>query len=524
MSHSFLLTEESWLPVMSTDGKELRSLRTALRDAGDLVGLATDEPLAILPMVRLLSAVVIASHDITSADDIASLWETGKFTEGLIDEYLDAWQGSFDLFGDRPFYQVPGIEPLSGGPRNARSIRLDVASGNNVPLFSAEFDASTTPLSFAEAALALIINHGYDTASIKTGMKNDPIAKSGKTTGNPTGPLGQLGGIVPWGRNLFETILLNIPFGPTSGEARPAWEREWTASWEVKQPQGYLELATWQSRRIRFWPNEDGDAVSGVVVGAGDRLLFAPPDMEPHTRWREAKSGPDRPMRWSAGQPAWRGLDSLVAFEGESRTSLLLRQIREYSDDWLPWDYPLNLICVAATYGNQSAIIEDVHLDSLPLPVAALAVDRSVRDALSEVARRAEEVRRAINDVAGQLREIQGAERIAWDSGHHPGNAALPLMTSPTERLLTGLQRQPERLHEGLLAWDRAVDTIARQVVGPMLDAAPPSSFLGRETGSNGRVLRLSDIEGRFNWKLDQALASLRQERASTRQKKETDG
>jgi len=82
------------------------------------------------------------------------------------------------------------------------------------------------------------------------------------------------------GANLFETLALNMvrvdgqagePFEFDPAKDAPAWEREPARAVE-RTPEGYLDLLTWQSRRILLFPNSDGETVSRMTLMAGFRF------------------------------------------------------------------------------------------------------------------------------------------------------------------------------------------------------------------------------------------------------------
>ena len=168
------------------------------------------------------------------------------------------------------------------------------------------------------------------------------------------------------------------------------------------------------------------------------------------------------------------------------------------------------------TYGNQSAVIEDVFVGTLPLPLAAVRAGTSeVRNALAAVGDEANQVRQALNSLADNLRQLQGGERPDWDKGTHAGNDAMALLTEPTIRLLLGLRRDPGRLEPGILAWELSVERIAWGVATPLLDSAPPSTFAGRvqKWGKEEHVVRLADVEAWFRTALAEALPGIKNQR-----------
>lgn len=515
MSPHFNAAFDPWVPVESAGVTQRVSLRDALVEASSHGAIAPPNALAVLPLHRLLVALTLRIfpelHDVGRLHEV---WRQGGFDASRINDYLEAHRGQFEVFHpEHPFLQVADLRPSSGEPKSAAYLLPHRSTGNNVPLFSSTTEADKTRITVPDALLQLLIIQNWDTAAIKTGAAGDPKVSGGKTTGNPTGVLGQLGAVMPVGRSLFETLLLNVPRSRARPDDLPVWERDIGPSWEIRPAAGPLDHFTWPGRRIRLVPDDDG-LVTAVVISAGDRLAVIDPTLEPHTRWRRVKGGtvPQRPLRWRPGAEAWRGLDTLLALQDvesiETTSALVLRQMPALLD-LLGDHYPLKLFCCGVAYGNQSAVIEDVFIDALPLPTAALRdTNLDVHDALVQVSTCADEVRRALNDLADNLRELQGAERLPWDSGVHPGNDTLMQLSEPTHRLLAGLQREPERLDEGLKAWQAVALDVAWEAADTLLNQANRTSFAGRTRGpaGNQRTVRLADVEEWFRAKLRKAL------------------
>ena len=93
------------------------------------------------------------------------------------------------------------------------------------------------------------------------------------------------------GDNLASTLLLNLhQYNPIEGEPfavlkeyLPSWESEAETMAEDRVPSGYLDLLTWQSRRVVLVPSIGANGytmVSGVVIMKGNQF----PDEWPHRR------------------------------------------------------------------------------------------------------------------------------------------------------------------------------------------------------------------------------------------------
>ncbi len=523
---TFDLIRQPWVPVTVAGQREDVSLLDALTQAHEMDGLGLDDPLQAVAVLRqaLLPVVVDALGVPRDEGQSADRWDEAVLDSARIGAYLDEHAARFDLFDETaPFAQVAGLRTEKNELKSVSLLIPAMASGNNVPLFSVRTEADPPSLTPAQAARALLAAHCWDTAAIKSGAVGDPQTAGGKTTGNPTGPLGQLGVIVPLGRNLAETLLLNVPIVPAglSPSDRPHWRRPPAdPTWMRRPAEGLLDLLTWQSRRIRLVP-EGGDrgeiVVRHVVLAAGDRLDHTPGDVEPHTAWREnpkprAGEPPSRPVRHQAGRSAWRGLAAILATsaptEDRITSSLLMRQIaRLRAEDYLPSTLALQVLTVGVEYGNQSAVVEDVMTDQIPLPVLALMADSPVRGLVLEVVHQAEDLRQAANRLGDDLRAACGAEKLPWDRSQRLGDMLVHAFTPVVRRMLAGLQRDPGRVEAATRAWRQAAHRLCLDIAEPALAATPPEAFLGREV-SERVAHRLATAEARYRAALTRVLGS----------------
>ncbi|MCB5911515.1 type I-E CRISPR-associated protein Cse1/CasA [Streptomyces pinistramenti] len=562
----FNLLDEPWLqasplgeaeqPDAQDAGAPLEvGLRRLIMDADRFRDLVVDLPTQKPALFRqlLLPLVVDALGSPRDATEWTRMFRAGAFTEKQREKlaaYLDAHHHLFGLFDPvAPFAQVSGLRTAKDETKGSALLVATAATGNNVPLFSSRTEGDPLELTPAQAARWLLHTHCWDTAAIKTGVVGDPRAKSGKTTGNPVGPLGQLGVTMPIGRTLYETLLLNIPYGrvPLSDDL-PQWRRRAldgrveetlscaTPAWQSRPARGLLDIWTWQSRRMRLLPEEGpaGVHVTRVVVAAGDRLDLSP-DVEPHTAWvierpsaRAAKSARGapapavRPRRHQPGRAAWRGLGALLAVNSADRkreatatrngfqSSVVIGRLSEMCRQ-LPQAYPLQVELTGIAYGNQSAVIEDVYFDEIPLPVTALDPEGIVYGALLEAVDQAESLAAAVNHLSGDLRRAAGTEPIPWDKGQRPGDTLLHTLDPVVRRLLAGLRAAGddfELSERGLEAWERKAEQATWRVAEQVFSAAAPPLFTGRRVVKDGKehVYRLNTAERAFRGRLDAVL------------------
>ncbi|MFJ3164237.1 type I-E CRISPR-associated protein Cse1/CasA [Streptomyces kanasensis] len=540
------IVHDDLLTVVDTDGAvRTTGLLGVLTGAHEARRLELAVPTMLPALLRQLLLPVMwdAIGVPRTRGEWAERFERGRFSDAevaCLTEYLGSRYGDrFRLFDDkRSFAQVAGLEALNGETKSAAQLVPSIASGNNVPLFSALTEGDELLLSPGQALLWLLHTQCWDTAAIKTGAVGDPQAKNGKTTGNPTGPLGQLGVVVPTGRTLYETLMLNTPVLPDGldPEDRPQWAWDERSSgwkspagpdWSSRPAGGLLDLLTFQARRIRLVPceTEQGLYVCRVIVCAGDRLAQTP-EYEPHTAWSHVakpKAGQPqrRPRRHTSGRSAWQGLGTLLALavpvEGDGPyTSVLLRQLADlHAEGLLPADYPLGVEICGLEYGNQSAVVENAVGDSLPLPVASLlAEDDWLRAAILECVGQADQVGRALDNLHSDLRRASGGEPVPWDKGQHPSSRLLHGLDGTMRRMLAGLRtvgEDDDLLEQAQRAWELSVRAVALQEAETLLAAAPPRAVVGRVEKSNGKevVYRSGKAVGLFHKKLAGILTRL---------------
>ncbi|GCD99704.1 type I-E CRISPR-associated protein Cse1/CasA [Embleya hyalina] len=537
---AFSLVDDPWLTLAPRGGgpPELHPGRHALIHADEFETLVVDLPTQAPALLRqfLLPIVRAALGPPGGRAGWLERFRAGAFDKDekeRLNAYLDTHRDRFDLFHPtHPFAQVAGLRTAKDETKGSALLVATAATGNNVPLFASRTEGDPLPLTPAEAAHWLLHTHCWDTAAIKTGAADDDQAKAGKTTGNPTGPLGQLGVVVPTGRTLYETLLLNTPYrtGAIPGD-KPQWEQPPAGhTWKTRAAHGLSDLWTWQSRRIRLVPEETHDGtvrVTRVIITAGDRLKETP-DFEPHTAWSIPPTGRKspqtpmrRPRRHQPGKAAWRGLDALLEADvrtstgpGKSsagfETSVLVDQLRDLGDA-LPTDHPVQLEMTGISYGTQSAVVDDVLFDAIPLPLTALAADSPARDALLEAAEQAEELARAINHLSADLRRAAGADPIPWDKGQRPGELLLHALDPLMRRLLAGLRSaadDADLVERGLLAWEQLALRHAHDIADRVVTAAAPGVFAGRTVDDNGRerTYRLATADDNFRFQLRRTL------------------
>ncbi|MEU7629570.1 type I-E CRISPR-associated protein Cse1/CasA [Nocardia sp. NPDC049220] len=528
----FDLVDQPWINVLDHISGRARavSLGEIFVRAHEL-SLAVDDVLEAVALLRqVLLPIYWRSVGIPRTDsEWGERWSTGHLVPGLSESeledvetnpilaYLAAHRARFDLFGDEPFGQAAGLRTARGETRTVAVLISSIPTGNSVPLFGVRTDADPPALTPAQAARAMLATQCWDTAGLKSGAVDDPFAQQGKSYGNPTGPVGQLGVVAPLGETIAATLLLNTPVMQRglSDKDIPPWEMSpLCGRWSTRSAVGIVDLLTWQARRIRLVPEIglDGSAVvRRVVVTAGDRLAAVPIDIEIHTMWRgqangAAKSGPAAkwPARHHPGREVWRGLQGLLAIDPatdreveSSRLLTCLAELRHRSA--LPDGVLVRVLTAAMFYGAQSAVVEDVLVDVVPLPVAALVADSAVQRVVRDMAMEAEGLHRAAIVLEKQLRT---AVRAKPHTVCRAGEVLTHRLTPLIRETLSVLQQAPDRAEEVAAMWRESARRLSIETAETLLAAMPPQAFLGQidKTPKSGNIFRtnLNSAAARF--------------------------
>ncbi|MEU1278548.1 type I-E CRISPR-associated protein Cse1/CasA [Streptomyces sp. NPDC005805] len=434
---SFDLTERPWIGVLGLDGGQHElSLREVFARAGELRRITAELPTVEFALVRLLLAV---AHDALDGPEDAEgwgeLWAAAQAEEDCfapVGEYLDRHRERFDLLHPgTPFFQTPGLRTAKDEVFSLNRIVADVPNGE--PFLSARMP-TVDRLTFAEAARWVVHAHAYDTSGIKSGAVGDDRMKNGKVYPLGTGWAGGLGGVFVEGRDLRETLLLNLVAADTpevriDEDDAPAWRRLPSGPGGAERvPTGVRDLYTWQSRRVRL--HFDADGVHGVVLGYGDPLRARNRHgREPMTAWRRSEPQEKKlrekpvylPRDHDPARAAWRGIGSLVAGraappQGAEPPSRLRPGILEWvarlvTDGDLTPDHPIRARIVGAAYGTQQSVIDEIVDDHLGMKVVLLHKrHRSYADAAVHAAEDAETAVRALGDLATDLARAAGSE------------------------------------------------------------------------------------------------------------------
>ncbi|KRM72127.1 crispr-associated protein [Lacticaseibacillus brantae DSM 23927] len=300
-----------------------------------------------------------ATELLTTWDD---LHQAQQFSD-VVQDYLTTYQPRFDLFGDQPFYQattagydaaVPDDKKISlDNPKGTVGIkqinRRISESGNSVALFSPRSGATKDNLTLPELSRWLITYQNFTGVTDKT-----KIVATDKFSA-PLGWLYSLNPIYAIGKNLFETLMLNLVLLNPDSDAEDVYHPQQPV-WEVSSLNDYLEtrkslhrpdnlaeLYTTWSRLIHVeWDESDYPIIfSASIPQFSDEDMF----IEPMTTWRyDKKTEHFRPaikgLR-NMNRAMWRNFGSYVRISQSQQEASQqrepgivswLRYLREESD------------------------------------------------------------------------------------------------------------------------------------------------------------------------------------------------
>lgn len=540
---SFSLLDEPWILVRTRTGPvRAVGLRDAVVPNDDVVAIVGEVPTQGFAILRLLLAILHRSvNGPRHIDEWSQLLVDPAALRARVDSYLEPIAHRFDLrHPTAPFYQVAGLRTAKGEHSGLEKLIADVPNGQ--PQFTTRLGASLERISWAEAARWLVHVHAFDPAGIRSGAVGDPRTRGGR--GYPIGPgwSGQIGGVHLEGRNLRETLMLNMAVPAFAGlggglapiEADlPPWERDPDGPQEndlvdPPRPSGPVDLYTWQTRRVLLVGDDEG--VFGVVLAQGDR---ATPqnrqNAEPMTSWRFSEPQTKKhglpvymPRLHDPARSYWRGLEAVLPHLPSARVRRTKGGETQYRPPGLViWSHRLvdavpDLVPAAMTlravgihYGAQNSVIEDIIDDSLVLPRALLHEDADhLRVAAVDGVDRAQEVATVLANLASNLEAAVGAADTEGARAR-VREAFYARVDGPFRAWIGSFSMETDELDAGI-EWERTLDGIAQAAAQDLLRELGPAAFVGRTVKHSDRHVDLGLAERWFWTGLDRALPHAR--------------
>ena len=414
-SPDFNLCNEPWIPVLYVSGQTQEvSLKQLFDESNSIRKIHSGDATTDVAILGVAVAIFFRAV-LENTEEYGELYrEPKKWIQNIssggseqlyfVQGYLKKYQDRFNLFdAERPFMQVADLHTSKGEVKPVSRLVLDSES----EYFSMRAEQALTSLSYAEAARYLVTVQAYDYSGIKSGAVGDPRVKGGRGYPIGVGWYGTTGKIIIHGENLIETLLYCIDYEQllnvekVKGKShrialqdKSVWERELpdTAAPraykggdptkykdEPAPAAGMCEILTWQSRRVRLFP-ENG-RVTGVLVSNGDKWLDRNTYTDPLTAYRFSKNQSTQthyvwmPQTHSAERTLWRGADALLtrlssSQEKQNKPATVIRQIS--SGKYFSPDTKTKIQLVGMVYGTQSSIVEETIDESVTLELGIL--------------------------------------------------------------------------------------------------------------------------------------------------------
>ena len=530
---SFNLVDRPWIPVEFVNGTDgvvsLREVFARSREISQIDGEVATQVFAIL---GLLSAILRRTFDgprgqdafdrddprrklfePTTFGDWKKWYESPDVALSEVNAYLDEFHSRFDVRDPAvPFYQVADLRTSKDEYSRLEVLLADVPNG--LPLFTTRIREGNQRISWAEAARWLIHAQAFDPAGIRSGAVGDPRVSKGKGYSIGPGWGAQIGGLVVERPNLWQTLMINlVPVG--SGDLAfdvdadlPPWEREQlTEKEEViggRQPRGPVDLATWQSRRIRLVGDDDG--VVGVVLCQGDQIK--PQNrvsFEPRTSWRysDPQSKKEKtivymPREHDPARAMWRGLESLIPGasprEDRVKTAVVSRYRAPGVSEWIgellkeevlsPAD-PVKYRASGVQLGTQQSVIDELIDDSISLPAPLFTPSAiSLRNMVVSAARLADDLARHFGYFAANLAKAAGADLTDGEESKAREQLYSAVGMAYQHWILSV---SPETISDDEREWSSLLYEISENEKKLLIAAVPRTAYVGRQS-SRGEV------------------------------------
>lgn len=535
---SFNLIDEPWIPVEMRGGtQEVMSLSHVFDRSRDIARVGGEVPTQSFAILGMLSAILrrvmaqrysTARHRSVPSNESVGSWGIAEWQDAFhdsdsllddVDGYLDEFHDRFDLRdATRPFYQVADLHTSKNEHSGLEVLLADVPNGE--PFFTTRLREGNQRISWAEGARWLVHAQAFDPSGIRSGAVGDPRVKGGK--GYPTGAgwAAQIGGLVVERDTLWDTLMVNLVPSGIGGlsfdimEDVPPWERDQlTEKEEVeggREPTGPVDLATWQSRRIRLVGDDTG--VTGVVLAQGDRVT---PQfrrhLEPRTAWRYSDPQSKRagtivfmPQELDPARSLWQGLEALLPGtsprDERVKSSEVPRQVPPALSEWLEilvdeGDLTAQDIKYHATgvkLGSNNSVIVELIDDAVVLPTAVFAKGQdTLRNRVVAAARLAQDLAREFGYYAANLARSAGADLPEGEE------------TRGKEQILAAVGPEfgdwvahvdAETIDSAYSKWAHRLWQISQDEAQLLIERVPPEAFLGRETSRGEMNVALAEL------------------------------
>ena len=378
-----LLTNH-WIQVEMHDGSMTEiSAKEAILNGSAYRDLAGD-PLVKAAILYILLAIVhrglqYKSNKIqVTFSQLQKIIESDKFPPEVSNYVHDKKiVARFELQGDRPFLQTPGMD---SDPKEITA--LDWVRESTTVLYDHRYAGKGGKMTPPEVARALVAFNAFDINE----MPNETVsAKFGSQKHAPLA-VGAMASV--HGSDVFKILSRNIlcNYSAHGKDDVPSWEREplpLLGNLE-RHPDGLADLFSWRSRRLEIIWDAVGNAI-GVRIASGEKfpkkedfkLIHRADDcLNPfwyYGQEQKAKKMAREVVSLSPARQFWRDADALVAAGGESDAGRRPEIYSQYGANVARLSFPpIMNATVIGVWGNQASL-QGWSCEHLPIPASVLA-------------------------------------------------------------------------------------------------------------------------------------------------------
>jgi len=502
----FNLIDELWIPCTNLQGKsKMAGLYEVLLGAHELRSIDHDSPLVNIALYRLLLAILHRVFGPRDLDAWFELWTRQSWDENLLSSYFTDRKDRFYMIHDEhPFYQVPSLDDKAQD-NPVTKLALECASGHGATLFDHHCETEIEAWDLKKIAPYLVAFQAYAVSggnSVPFNLSDSSLRKGIC--------------VLVTGNTLFQTLCLNLmeynqnqPFKNQEHDL-PAWEQDVAREpdHDGTIPLGYLDLLTWQSRRVVL-DLQENNTCKFVKIRQN---LVLPKDnsiLDPMKAYTKTEKIGFLPVVLDADKAIWRDSATILRLPGaESRRPEVFNFVARIVDKFkATLDLPaLGMMVNGLGVGDKAAQVILWRQEILPFHVN-YTTDGTLIAALNDIIQLAERVNRLFHlgstgderhktpfeILASDLVPSQGkgkkqaeeanrndmnrivarleADRIYWSSLEVPFLAMMnKLATDYIDELGNRIYGE-----KTMLEWKHELERIAREVFSEATKALEPS-------------------------------------------------
>lgn len=558
MQRQFNLVDQPWLQVIDNHNQEQKvSLKELLVNASQYRQLAGEMRSQDLAILRFLLAILTTVYsrvnaqnnryewlkkdgsidqDLFNEEDLFKTWqdlyEAGQFSTATI-QYLATHRSNFDFFdAQHPFYQVTREQynvlvleknkiETGTGTVAVKQINRTISESNNKPdIFAPKAPHWRNQVKLDELVRWLITYQNY------TAVTDKAKTKAASKKSNSGGWLYELNPVFITGKNLFETLLLNLILVPQEVQLfnednnlifqQPSWEFSINDYLQLRtdqlMPSNLAQLYTVWSRAIHIeWQGDQPIIYSAGLPKIDETNAF----IEPMTTWRMNKNGDLKPARRykdSLGKAMWRNFGQYVTIESSNNSRepgivTWLRALQRHRI--IPRNLPIHLTTIglindgtstsqlpAAEFADEMQINADVLFDKNSK--LQMYWPRQIENVI-ELTNKVGNLVWTFAKNTGELKGIDDSKQYAT----HIFASFYAQLNQPFTLWLASLSNHEERTPK-ILEWRQTAYQIALRSVKNLMLRATPQEIRGKTI--NDRLCNIFIYYRIFKTSLDKAL------------------